>query len=155
MPDRRSILHPFCRSNGERPNIHDLIQNVFRWWFSQHRKAIRRDELYAPSCQRLTRPASPSLFLSPSYIYASLFTQLAPRRALAKQYRTLLPVFGLEKETWFTAYEPPSISLSSALELFFQGRYRDKLLLFSKVAVLCSASKLCTENKSESIIALN
>lgn len=46
--------------NDERPrteHIHDLIRNMFRRWFSQHRKAILRDELYAPSCQRLTRPA--------------------------------------------------------------------------------------------------
>lgn len=69
VPNRRSIFHLFCRSNGERPNIHDLIQNVFRWWFSQHRKAIRLDELYAPSCQRLTRPASFSLSLSLAVLY--------------------------------------------------------------------------------------
>jgi len=39
------------------PSSHDLIRNIpFRRWFSQYRKAILRDELYAPSCQRLTRP---------------------------------------------------------------------------------------------------
>lgn len=54
----RSFIHFAAQTaNAHGPNIHNLIQNVFRRWFSQHRKAIRRDELYAPSCQRLTRPA--------------------------------------------------------------------------------------------------
>ncbi|TGZ50935.1 hypothetical protein DBV15_11020 [Temnothorax longispinosus] len=92
--DLSSIL-PLKRQTPTEPNIHDLIQNVFRRWFSQHRKAIRRDELYAPSCQRLTRPAPFAVL----YIYAPLFTQLAPRRALAKQYRTLPPIHVLEEET--------------------------------------------------------
>lgn len=156
VPNRRSFIHfAFKRQTPKHPWPYSerISLVVFitpegystRWAIRAFLSAVNETRLFL----------SPS-FLSPSYIYAPLFTQLAPRRALAKQYRTLPPAFELEKETWFTAHEPPRISLfSSASELFFHGRYRDKLLLFPKVTVVCSASKLCIENKSGSIISLN
>lgn len=89
-PDR-SMFHPFCRLNDERPpteRFETAFRTCLRRWFSQYRKTFRGDELYSPSCQRLTRPA-------PSYPYVrtAFHPGSAPRRALAKHYRTLPPVF--------------------------------------------------------------
>lgn len=79
----RSFIHFAAQTaNAHRPNIHDLIQNVFRRWFSQQRKAIRRDELYAPSCQRLTRPAPFAVLYVRTAFYPvgapSCFSQTVP-----------------------------------------------------------------------------
>lgn len=76
------MFHPFCRSTGERPPT-ERVETAFgaclRRWFSQYRKTFLGDELYSPSCQRLTRPAP---FLPPCSRRFS--PRSAPRRALAK-----------------------------------------------------------------------
>lgn len=154
---RRSILHPFCRSNGERPQTEHprpYSERVSPVVFTAPEGHSTRWAIRAfLSAANETRP-------SPSYIYAPLFTQLAPRRALAKQHRTLPPIFVLEEETWFTAHEPPSISFSSAQRTprtFLSWSLSIQVALISKVAALCfSTSEHCTwKDESRSIIVLN
>jgi len=93
---RRSILYPlFCRSNDERPGTWAKQP----WPYSEYtvspvvftvpeghstRWAIRA----FLSAANETHP----LYVYIRLIYAPLFTQSAPRRALAKQYRTLPPI---------------------------------------------------------------
>lgn len=150
-------LAAFCRLNDERPQIKypwPYSKYVSPVVFTAHRKAILRDELYAPSSQRLTRDP-PLLYMYICILCIPLFIQLAPRRALAKQYRTLSPILGLQEESWFTAHRSLRISLSSALrgETFLSrllsGRIASSL---SKVAVLSSFCSQVLKNKRRNAI---
>lgn len=90
--DPSSILPRERRTPTDRTwSTGTLFRTCFAGGF--HRKAIRRDELYAPSCQRLTRRTGPLPFGPPRLTYVCVYARTrtafhlasAPRGALAKQ----------------------------------------------------------------------
>jgi len=142
----RSFIHFAAQTaNAHRPNIHDLIQNVFRRWFSQHRKAIRRDELYAPSCQRLTRPAPFAVLYIRTAFHPvgapSCFSQTVPDTSTDPRAGRGNLIYCPNRRTF---------SFSSAQRTFLSRSLSRQVALVSKVDAFCSSvSEHCTKTNRD------